>query len=112
MERIGEFRMTGGGAAITVALEVGQYPSGHTALVAVDAKTGEQLARLSVDFPDEEMAEDEIYLKDYAENERLAQAALDDERTAAAQAKVWWFAGIMGVIVFKLSLLCTVRKAL
>ncbi len=68
--------MTGGGAAITVALEVGQYPSGHTALVAVDAKTGEQLAKLSVDFPDEEMKEDEIYLKDYAEGERIAKYAI------------------------------------
>jgi hypothetical protein len=76
VERIGEFRMTGGGTAITVALEVGQYPSGHTALVAVDAKTGEQLAKLSVDFPEEEMADGEIYLKDYAENERLAQYAI------------------------------------
>lgn len=68
--------MTGGGAAITVALEVGQYPSGHTALVAVDAKTGEQLAKLSVDFPDEEMKEDEIYLKDYSESERIAKYAI------------------------------------
>jgi hypothetical protein len=68
--------MTGGGAAITVGLEVGQYPSGHTALVAVDAKTGEQLAKLSVDFPEEEMAEDEIYLKDYSENERIAKYAI------------------------------------
>jgi hypothetical protein len=68
--------MTGGGAAITVGLEVGKYPSGHTALVAVDAKTGEQLAKLSVDFPDEEMAEDEIYLKDYSENERIAKYAI------------------------------------
>lgn len=76
MERIGEFRMTGGGAAITVALEVGQYPSGHTALVAVDAKTGEQLAKLSVDFPDEEMADGEVYLKDYAESERIAKYAI------------------------------------
>lgn len=76
MERIGEFRMTGGGAAITVALEVGEYPSGHTALVAVDAKTGEQLAKLSVDFPDEEMAEGEIYLKDYAEGEKIARYAI------------------------------------
>ena len=76
MERIGEFRMTGGGAAITVGLEVGKYPSGHTALVAVDAKTGEQLAKLSVDFPEEEMAEDEIYLKDYSENERIAKYAI------------------------------------
>jgi hypothetical protein len=76
VERIGEFRITGGGAAITVALEVGEYPSGHTALVAVDAKTGEQLAKLSVDFPDEEMARDEIYLKDYSENERIARYAI------------------------------------
>ena len=68
--------MTGGGAAITVGLEVGKYPSGHTALVAVDAKTGEQLAKLSVDFPEEEMAEDEIYLKDYSENERIAKYAI------------------------------------
>ena len=68
--------MTGGGAAITVALEVGQYPSGHTALVAVDAKTGEQLAKLSVDFPEEEMADGEIYLKDYSENERIAKYAI------------------------------------
>lgn len=29
---------------------------------------------------------------------QLAQAALDDERTAAAQEKVWWFAGFMGVL--------------
>ena len=76
MERIGEFRMTGGGAAITVGLEVGKYPSGHTALVAVDAKTGEHLAKLSVDFPDEEMKEDEIYLKDYSESERIAKYAI------------------------------------
>lgn len=76
MERIGEFKMTGGGAAITVALEVGKYPSGHTALVAVDAKTGEQLAKLSVDFPEEEMAEGEIYLKDYSESERIAKYAV------------------------------------
>jgi hypothetical protein len=76
VERIGEFRMTGGGAAITIGLEVGQYPSGHTALVAVDAKTGEQLAKLSVDFPDEEMADGEIYLKDYAESEKIAKYAI------------------------------------
>jgi len=76
VERIGEFRMTGGGAAITVALEVGNYPSGHTALVAVDAKTGEQLAKLSVDFPDEDMAEGEIYLKDYSEAEKIARYAI------------------------------------
>ena len=68
--------MTGGGAAITVGLEVGKYPSGHTALVAVDAKTGEHLAKLSVDFPDEEMKEDEIYLKDYSESERIAKYAI------------------------------------
>ncbi len=29
---------------------------------------------------------------------REAKQALDDERTAAAQARIWWFAGIMGVI--------------
>ena len=76
MERIGEFRMTGGGATVNVALEVGEYPSGHTALYAVDAKSGEQLAKLSVDFPEEEMLDGEIYLKDYAESERIARYAI------------------------------------
>ena len=42
----------------------------------MDAKTGEHLAKLSVDFPDEEMKEDEIYLKDYSESERIAKYAI------------------------------------
>jgi len=76
VERIGEFRMTGGGAAVAVALEVGKYSSGHTALYAVDAKSGEQLAKLSVDLPNEDLQDGQIYLRDYMANERITEYAI------------------------------------
>jgi hypothetical protein len=49
----------------------GRYPNGRVALV-VFAPDGEQLATATVNLPDEPCADNEIFVKDYSENEGMA----------------------------------------
>ena len=55
-------------------LQWARYGNGRAALRLVDAETGEPLATASVNVPDEALADDEMCVKDYAENAGL----LDD----------------------------------
>jgi len=61
-------------------LQLKKYSNGRLAIRAVDPMTGQEQATLSVNLPDEPLKEDEIFIKDYAENEgaflTLARAGL------------------------------------
>ena len=51
-----------------------EYANGRTALVLVDALDGSPIATASVNLPDVELAEDEVCIKDYSENEGMLDA--------------------------------------
>lgn len=57
------------GSACT--LQWARYGNGRVALRLIDAQTGEPLATASVNVPEIALDEDEIALKDYAENAGL-----------------------------------------
>lgn len=48
-----------------------QYGNGRVALEFADAITGESILRATVNIPDEDLAEDEVFIKNYAENEGI-----------------------------------------
>lgn len=57
------------GSACT--LQWARYGNGRVALRLVDAETGEPMAVASVNVPEVALEDDEMALKDYAENEGL-----------------------------------------
>jgi hypothetical protein len=50
--------------------------SGRTAIRAIDCDTGEPVAMLSVNMPEISLAEDEVLIKDYSENEGALETLL------------------------------------
>jgi hypothetical protein len=50
------------------------YPNGRRAIVLVDAVDREQAAVATVNLPDEPLAPDEVFIKDYSENAGMLRA--------------------------------------
>ena len=82
------------------SVERGEYGNGRLAIQLVDAETEEPIANLTVNLPDEELAEGEFFVKTWSENQPIAAAALasglfqDTGRrvpTGFVEAQVWRF---------------------
>lgn len=58
----------------TVALHWGRYENGRLALNFLDAKTGEPIARGTVNLPDEPLAPDETFVPSHSENAGMVEA--------------------------------------
>lgn len=54
------------------ALRASRYPNNRPALLINDKTTGEPVAVLSVNLPQNPLRHDEIFIKNYAENEGVA----------------------------------------
>lgn len=53
-----------------------QYANNRTALQLVDSKTGEPIATATVNIPDKHLEENEIFIKNYSENEGMLLALI------------------------------------
>jgi len=62
--------------AKSLTLEQHHYSNGRLAIRAIDCDTGEPIATLTVNVPEIELAEDEVLIKDYAENEGALESLL------------------------------------
>lgn len=60
-------------------LQFGKYPNGRTAIELVDYKTYEPIATATVNVPEIVLAENEIIIKDYSENQGMFQALYNAE---------------------------------
>lgn len=56
-------------SAMQVDLNLGHYGNGRPALQVFDSETEEPITTLTVNLPEEDCGEDEIWIKDYSENE-------------------------------------------
>jgi len=54
-----------------------QYSNGRTALQLTDAADGSPVCTASKNLPDETLAEDEVCIKDYSENEGMLAALVE-----------------------------------
>lgn len=72
--------------------------TGHTAVIGTPAVPAPLIVPANATPAESELALARAAMRDAQERVRKADDALADERTAAAQAKIWWFAGIMGVL--------------
>jgi len=54
-----------------------KYGNGRLAIVLVDSTTHQTIAKATLNLPDEELASDEVAIKDYAENETMLEALMD-----------------------------------
>lgn len=54
-------------------LSFGKYENGRLALSLVDPEDGLPIARVSVNIPDQPLCDDEIFVKDYSENEGMEE---------------------------------------
>jgi hypothetical protein len=52
----------------TCNVRFGKYPNGRTAILLTDTETDQPIAKATVNLPDEPMADDEVAIKDFAEN--------------------------------------------
>jgi len=55
-------------------VQVLRYANGRPAIQLVDAQTGEPLARATVNLPDEYLSPNEVFIKNYSENEGILDA--------------------------------------
>jgi hypothetical protein len=55
----------------------GRYANGRKALSLIDAKEHDPVATASVNIPEERIKKDQIFIKDYSENEGMAKALID-----------------------------------
>ena len=59
-------------------LEFGKYPQGgRNYLLLIDAETGEEVCRASVNLPDAKLAENQIAIKDWSENVGMLKILVD-----------------------------------
>jgi hypothetical protein len=58
----------------TCKMNFAQYGNGRTAIELVDAETHEPIARATVNLPDAYLEDDEIFIKDWSENEGMVAA--------------------------------------
>jgi uncharacterized protein (UPF0248 family) len=71
-----KFRPSWDEATYLIRIIAGEYEDGTTSLRAEDAETGEAFASLSVHVPDEDVKPGEIILKEWSENEELAEVLI------------------------------------
>jgi hypothetical protein len=60
-----------------VYFQLHRYVVGAVAIAMVDAATGEPVAKVTVNIPGVELGDDEILVKDYAENEGMLDWLLE-----------------------------------
>lgn len=87
-------------------LRMGFYGNDRVAIQLMDAETEEPIGKLTVNLPEEELAEGEFFVKTWSENKGIAAAALasglfeDTGRrvaTGRVEAQVWRFrSGVKG----------------
>jgi len=72
-----------------------EYANGRMALRLVDAETGEPIATASVNVPEEPLAEDEICIKTWSENEGMEESlvAANIIKPAHRYIKLGWVTG-------------------
>ena len=51
-----------------------EYPGGRTALVLIDARDGDQVATVTVNLPDQPLGANEVFVKDWSENDGMVAA--------------------------------------
>lgn len=85
----------------TVATHYAEYAGGRLAIKYVDIKSGEPFSILTVNLPDDELADGEFFVKTWSENEKTAKAAIESGfykdtgrrvKTGFVEAEVWKFA--------------------
>lgn len=54
-----------------------KYANGQNALTLVDSEDGQAVATASVCMPNEQCADNEVFIKDYSENEGVLNALVD-----------------------------------
>lgn len=65
------------GAEVTARPEFARYANGRLAIKMVDAEDGSPWATLTVNMPDDHLADGEVFIKDWAENEEMVLALID-----------------------------------
>lgn len=55
----------------------GQYDNGRVALQLIDAEDGSPIAKATVNLPDVPLADDEVAIKDYSENEGMKASLIE-----------------------------------
>ena len=71
-----KFRPSWDEATYRLRVIAGEYADGATSLRVEDAETGEAFATLSVHVPEEEVKPGEVILKDWSENEEIAEVLI------------------------------------
>lgn len=61
-----------------VYLQVGKYGNGRIAIQALDTKDDMPAFTLTVNIPDEQINDDEVFIKDYAENQGVLAFAREN----------------------------------
>jgi hypothetical protein len=61
-----------------------RYQNGRPALQLMDAATGEPIAKATVNLPDEYLPPNEVFIKNYGENEGILQSLIDAKIVAPA----------------------------
>ena len=64
-------------AGFTCNVSRAKYANGQNALTLVDSEDGQAIATASVCMPNEQCADDEVFIKDYSENEGVLNALVD-----------------------------------
>jgi hypothetical protein len=64
-------------------IEKGRYGNGRPALILNDAHSGEQVAVATVNLPDVAAGRNEVFIKDYSENEGMLKALVEAGVVAA-----------------------------
>lgn len=54
----------------------GKYPNGRTAIQLFDSTTNEPIATATVNIPEAKLADDEVIIKDYSENDGIYDCLL------------------------------------
>lgn len=58
-------------------LVIGNYSNGRNGLELFDVAEGDPVATATINVPDHDMAEDEVAIKNYSENEGMLQTLMD-----------------------------------
>jgi len=73
MKRIKLFLSVGEYDAV---LEFGKYRNNRTAIECIDPEDGESIAVATVNLPDSPLNDDEVFIKDYSENEGILSSLI------------------------------------
>lgn len=58
-------------------LEIGQYNNGRTALSLIEKDTGEPIAKATINIPDVNISEGDVFIKNYSENAGMLDALIE-----------------------------------